>query len=219
MRKQVFTIILLVGTLFQILTGCSTDSNTGTSQTTDKIVEEHNDNSSMAIPSTPEQTTYADDNLDTFSYPIKSFYSSREEVKAEKEAITKSYYQFEVGKDFQTKEKAKETYRNYMKIMSEWLDRYPPEEDEILAEKERLLKQKVLFEKDDLYIAENNLADNPPEKAEELLKKARENYEKAVKVQKLYDAGEITIDDALEKLNIPPSKMLQDYYEQNESAE
>lgn len=218
MRKRDFITMFLVGILILLLTGCSNNSTTETSQTTNKFDEENN-NSSMTISSTLKLTTFVDNNTEPFSYPIKDFYSSRKEIEAEKDAITKSYYQFEVGKDSQTREKAKETYRNYMKIMSGWLDRYPPEEDEILAEKERLLKQKVFFEKDDLYIAENNLANNSPEKAEEILKKARENYENAVEVQKLYDAGEITIDEALEKLNIPPSKMLQEYYEQHESAE
>ena len=91
--------------------------------------------------------------------------------------------------------------------------------DEIIAEKERLLNQYVFFKEEDLYIAENNLEKNSPEEAAKELDRAKENYKKAVDVQKQYEAKEITIDDALEKLNIPPSKMLQKYYEQNEVVE
>lgn len=152
----------------------------------------------------------------TFFYEIKNTYSSRAEVEAEMEALQKEYLKFEVGKDSDARIKATETYTQYMKILGEWLDKYPPEDAEILAEKERLLNQYVFFQKEDLYIAENNLERNPPDEAAENLARAKENYNKAVKVQKQYDAGEITIDMALEILNVPPSKMLNEYNETTE---
>lgn len=200
MKKQSLIVIFIgVVALGVLLTGCS--NNNKVENTVSTTTELSNNKSGI------------------FSYPIKDFYSSREEVEAEKDAITKSYYQFEVGKDSQTKEKAKETYRDYMKIMGEWLDKYPPEEDEIMAEKERLLEHHIFFREESLYIAENNLEGSPPEEAAKKLDRAKENYEKAVDVQKQYKSKEITIDEALEKLNIPPSKMLQKYYEQLENNE
>ncbi len=216
MNKRNFTVtaIILVCTLILLLSACSNNSDTEITQTTNKTVEENNNNSDAEASLASAQATSADNNVEVFSYPIKDFYSSREEIEAEKEALSTSYYKFEVGKDLQTREKAEEAYKNYMKILGEWLDKYPPDEKDILAEKERLLKQNLIFEKDDLYVAENNLANNPPEKAEEILKKAKEDYEKAVEVQERYDAGEITIDEALEQLSIQPSKMLEEYYSQ-----
>ena len=211
MKKQSLIVIFIeVATLGVLLTGCSNNNKA-----------ENTVSTTIAYNIHVNQTTneLSNNKSKIFSYPIKDFYSSREEIEAEKDAITKSYYQFEVGKDSQTKEKAKETYRSYMKIMGEWLDKYPPEEDEIIAEKERLLNQYVFFKEEDLYIAENNLEKNSPEEAAKELDRAKENYKKAVDVQKQYEAKEITIDDALEKLNIPPSKMLQKYYEQNEVVE
>ena len=211
MKKQSLIVIFIgVVTLGVLLTGCSNNNKAENTVIT-----------TIADSIHVNQTTneLSKNKSEIFSYPIKDFYSSREEIEAEKDAIIKSYYQFEVGKDSQTKEKAKETYRNYMKIMSEWLDRYPPEEDEIIAEKERLLNQYVFFKEEALYIAENNLEKNSPEEAAKELDRAKENYKKAVDVQKQYEAKEITIDEALEKLNIPPSKMLQKYYEQLENNE
>lgn len=211
MKKQSLIVIFIgVVTLGVLLTGCSNNNKA-----------ENTVSTTIADSIHVNQTTNEISNNKSaiFSYPIKDFYSSREEVEAEKDAITKSYYQFEVGKDSRTKEKAKETYRSYMKIMGEWLDKYPPEEDEIIAEKERLLNQYVFFKEEALYIAENNLEKNSPEEAAKELDRAKENYKKAVDVQKQYEAKEITIDDALEKLNIPPSKMLQKYYEQLENNE
>lgn len=200
MKKQSLIVIFIgVVALGVLLTGCS--NNNKVENTVSTTTELSNNKSGI------------------FSYPIKDFYASREEVEAEKDAITKSYYQFEVGKDSRTKEKAKETYRDYMKIMGEWLDKYPPEEDEIMAEKERLLEHHIFFREESLYIAENNLEGSPPEEAAKKLDRAKENYKKAVDVQKQYEAKEITIDEALEKLNIPPSKMLQKYYEQLENNE
>lgn len=217
-RNFTVTVIILVCTLILLLSACSNNSDTEITQTTNKTVEENNTNSDAESSFASAQTTSIDNNSAVFSYPIKDFYSSREEIEAEKEALSTSYYKFEVGKDLHTRENAEEAYKNYMKILGEWLDKYPPSEKDILAEKERLLKQNLIFEKDDLYVAENNLANNPPEKAEEILKKAKEDYENAKLTLEQYNNGEITIDDALEKANIANSKLLEKYYEQIENA-
>ncbi|MGN0527043.1 MAG: hypothetical protein ACI4IF_06365 [Acutalibacteraceae bacterium] len=210
MKKQsLWVLSLVIVTLVILLTGCSNNNNTQNAiDSTSQNVVKDNENSTIA-------NELSDNGNEVFSYPIKDSYSSREEIEAEKDAITKSYLSFKVGKDTDTCTKAKETYNEYMKTMQTWLDKYPPESQEIMAEKERLLNQFVFFEEEALYVAENNLEKNSPDEAAKELDRAEKNYQKAVDVQKQYKDGEITIDEALEILDIPPSKMLQNYYEQN----
>lgn len=219
MKRQSLIIAFIgVVTLIVLLTGCSNSKNAeNTVSTTNQNAVKDIYNSTTANSIYVKQTTneLSNNNYEVFSYPIKDFYESREEVEKEIDAIQESYLTFKVGKDSNTCTKAKEIYAGYMKTMQTWLDMYPPESQEIIAEKERLLNQYVFFKEEALYIAENNLEKNSPEEAAKELDRAKENYKKAVDVQKQYEAKEITIDDALEKLNIPPSKMLQEYYEQN----
>ena len=154
-----------------------------------------------------------------FVYELKEHYSSREEVEKEIELIQECYLMFKVGKDSDTCNKAKETYNDYMKTMEKWLEKFPPESAEILAEKERLLEHYVYFCKESVHNAEKNVKGLPQEELTEELQRAKDNYSKAKDVQNRYKNNEISIDEAIEKLGIPQSKKLQKYYEQLENVE
>ncbi len=171
MKKQSLIVIFIeVVTLGFLLTGCSNNNKA-----------ENTFSTTIAYSIHVKQTTneLSNNKSKIFSYPIKDFYSSREEVEKEIDAIQESYLTFKVGKDSNTCTKAKETYTEYMKTMQTWLDMYPPESQEIMAEKERLLTQYVFFKEEALYIAENNLEKNSPEEAAKELDRAKENYKKA----------------------------------------
>lgn len=217
-RNFTVTVIILVCTLILLLSACSNNSDTEITQTTNKTVEENNTNSDAESSSASAQATSIDNNSAVFSYPIKDFYSSREEIEAEKEALSTSYYKFEVGKDLHTRENAEEAYKNYMKILGEWLDKYPPSEKDILSEKERMLNQNLTFAKDDLSYAKRSYEKNPTPENKEKVERFEKNYENAKFTLEQYNNGEITIDDALEKENIATSKLLEQYYEQIENV-
>ena len=108
-RRSLIVAFIGVVTLVVLLTGCSNNKNTeNTVSTTNQNAVKDIYNSTTADSFHIKQTTneFSNNNYEAFSYPIKDFYKSREEVEKEIDAIQESYLTFKVGKDSNTCTKA-----------------------------------------------------------------------------------------------------------------
>ncbi len=156
--------------------------------------------------------------LEKFSYTLKSEYKSREEVLTEKENLKVYYLDYCVNKTAEEIDFADTSYKNLLKTLNDWLYIFPPSDSEILTEKERMLEQAIFFKEEDLMFAKNSYKNNPTSEKYEKIKRLKEIYNNAEKVLKEYKKGKITIDEALEKLEVQNSRTLENYYKQIEAA-
>ncbi len=140
---------------------------------------------------------------ETFSYEIKEKYSSRAEIEAESERLESVYLQYIVEKNEELNEQANEIYNKRNKELYYLLKKIPCSDEDILKEKERMIEQDVFFEKDFVIYAEKMVLDKEEQK---------KIYEAAKAVEDSYKKGEITIDEALFKLNITMSTNLKTLY-------
>ena len=82
-----------------------------------------------------------------------------------------------------------------------------------------MLKSEILYHADNYQNYKKGIKDEDltfEEKNEK--QKLYEEYLEASKVQSNYETGEITIDEALEILNLEPTRLLLSYYDQIEAA-
>ena len=157
--------------------------------------------------------------VEEFNFTIQETYSSREEILKEKDALENAYYDYLVGRRTDDTVAEHEKYMQLSNELHSMLYVYPPSENEILSEKERMLNEKVFFHEDDYEnykkgIDDKDLTDEEKQTRENLYK----NYLKASEVKNNYNSGELTIDEALDLLKIEPSRLLLSYYEQIEAA-
>ncbi len=205
-----FAAILVVCSVIFIFAIGNSDSDNSQFKETDKGIEimesakqsTENVNVSVSV----QENISAEDNTNSdttqFIYDLKKTYTSRDEIKQELDRLETAYYNFIVNKNIEARNAAEKKYDECEKILFEWLERFPPDDAEILKQKENLLNQKVFFDKEDLFVAEKNLANDSPDIAKEKLEYAKKEYEHSCSVSKAYENGEITIEEALDKLGL-----------------
>lgn len=139
-----------------------------------------------------------------FSFDLKESFSSREEIFEEEERLKKAFIAYSNDcYDEQLRVKSKEMLFELGNKLDKELEKFPPSEAEILKEKEDKLSYEVYyydFSLKDLYAVWQADPDNQEKKQYYLDEK--ENLAFAKKVQQQYLNGEITIDEALKKLNV-----------------
>ncbi len=135
--------------------------------------------------------------LEKFEFNLKENYSSREEVLAEDKRLTDAYYAYEVGKSADEYKDDFEEYKSLQKVLGIELLKFPPSDEEILAQKEKRLNQRVWGYEEDIFYYEKN-----ENKDEQVLNNIKTLYNQAVSVRDDYNSGKITIDKALEELGI-----------------
>lgn len=135
--------------------------------------------------------------LEKFEFNLKENYSSREEVLAEDKRLTDAYYAYEVGKSADEYKDAFEEYKSLQKVLGIELLKFLPSDEEILAQKEKRLNQRVWGYEEDIFYYEKN-----ENKDEQVLNNIKTLYNQAVSVRDDYNSGKITIDKALEELGI-----------------
>lgn len=173
----------------------------------------------------PTETTTNTDNKNNvivendFDFQIKGTYNSRKAVLNEIDKLRDAYYNFEAGKSYEEVESAKKLYNQYLAELNALLFVYPPSEQEILEEKEKMLNSRVELCKQDYFYYKNGIDDSKLNESEKKQKqKYFDEYQFVSSIQNEYIAGKITIDEALETLEIKPSSTLKIYYDQIESA-
>lgn len=206
-KTIIFSSILIV-----ILTTFIITISKNTAKSTDII--DSSPNNTLSIISSDNTTL-----VEEFNFTIQETYSSREEILKEKDALENAYYDYLVGRRTDDTVAEHEKYMQLSNELHSMLYVYPPSENEILSEKERMLNEKVFFHEDDYEnykkgIDDKDLTDEEKQTRENLYK----NYLKASEVKNNYNSGELTIDEALELLKIEPSRLLLSYYEQIEAA-
>lgn len=206
-KTIIFSSILIV-----ILTTFIITISKNTAKSTDII--DSTPNNTLSIISSDNTTL-----VEEFNFTIQEIYSSREEILKEKDALEDAYYDYLVGRRTVDTVAEHEKYMQLSNELHSMLYVYPPSENEILSEKERMLNEKVFFHEDDYEnykkgIDDKDLTDEEKQTRENLHK----NYLKASEVKNNYNSGELTIDEALDLLKIEPSRLLLSYYEQIEAA-
>lgn len=174
----------------------------------------NNQNLNISVTTTENNILISD-----FEFSLAETYTSREEILKEREALEIFYYDYQVGR---RREEYSDEYEKYVNLDNElysMLYIYPPSEQEILDEKERMLNEKVAACMESLsfskkYADSHNLTNEEKERIEELYKE----YIEASEIKDNYDSGKITIDTALEILEVEPTRLLLSYYEQIEAA-
>ena len=158
-------------------------------------------------PSNPDNTASDlsfKENTEVFSFELKQSFSSRKEVLEEEERLEKAYTAYiNDCYDDELVVKSKEVLFELVDKLDKELEKFPPSEAEILKEKEDKLNYEVYyydFSLKDLYALWQADPDNQEKKQYYLDEKERLAF--AQKVQQQYLNGEITIDEALEKLNV-----------------
>ncbi len=202
--------ILVVCSVSCVLVFCNSDTGNSQLKETDKGIEttesKKQSTENVNVSVSVQEKLSAEDNLKStatqFTYVLKETYKSRNEIKQELDSLERAYYNFIVNKDTETKNAAEKKYIECEKILFEWLNRFSPDDEEILKEKEHLLDQKVFFDKEDLFMVEKTFDKYPPDTAKEKLEYAKKEYEHSCSVSEAYKNGEITIDEALEKIGI-----------------
>lgn len=176
------------------------------------------------IDSTPNNTLsiISSDNttlVEEFNFTIQETYSSREEILKEKDALEDAYYDYLVGRRTVDTVAEHEKYIQLSNELHSMLYVYPPSENDILFEKERMLNENIFFHEDDYYNYKKGIDDKDlTDEERQTREKLHENYLKALEVKNNYNSGELTIDEALDILKIEPSRLLLSYYEQIKSA-
>ena len=211
MKKHSKTIIFS-SILIVILTTFIITISKNAAKSTDII--DSSPNNTLSIISSDNTTL-----VEEFNFTIQETYSSREEILKEKDALENAYYDYLVGRRTDDTVAEHEKYMQLSNELHSMLYVYPPSENEILSEKERMLNEKVFFHEDDYEnykkgIDDKDLTDEEKQTRENLYK----NYLKASEVKNNYNSGELTIDEALDLLKIEPSRLLLSYYEQIEAA-
>lgn len=206
-KTIIFSSILIV-----ILTTFIITISKNAAKSTDII--DSSPNNTLSIISSDNTTL-----VEEFNFTIQETYSSREEILKEKDALENAYYDYLVGRRTDDTVAEHEKYMQLSNELHSMLYVYPPSENEILSEKERMLNEKVFFHEDDYEnykkgIDDKDLTDEEKQTRENLYK----NYLKASEVKNNYNSGELTIDEALDLLKIEPSRLLLSYYEQIEAA-
>lgn len=138
-------------------------------------------------------TTYAD-----FTYTLKDSYSSRLEIIREKDNLDKSFNEYSNGKSDEAVRKEREVVRSLQNKLTQELEKYPKGENEILLEKENALRSEIHLLGFDFYGDPNFEINQENERA---VKKMVE-FKKGLEIQKQYENGTITIDEALNTLGI-----------------
>lgn len=180
--------------------------------------------STYIIDSSPNNTLsiISSDNttlVEEFNFTIQETYSSREEILKEKDALENAYYDYLVGRRTDDTVAEHEKYMQLSNELHSMLYVYPPSENEILSEKERMLNEKVFFNEDDYKNYKKGIDDKDlTDKERQTRKNLYENYLKALEVKNNYTTSKLTIDEALDILEIEPSRLLLSYYNQIESA-
>lgn len=176
--------------------------------------ENHIENTTTTITTTESMTL-----ISNFEFSLAETYSSREEILKEQDALEDYYYEYLVGRKTKDTMDVREEYFKIDAELHSMLYVYPPTEEEILAEKERMLKSEILYHADNYQNYKKGIKDEDltfKEKNEK--QKLYEEYLEASKIQSNYETGEITIDEALEILNLEPTRLLLSYYDQIEAA-
>lgn len=206
-KTIIFSSILIV-----ILTTFIITISKNTAKSTDII--DSTPNNTLSIISSDNTTL-----VEEFNFTIQEIYSSREEILKEKDALEDAYYDYLVGRRTVDTVAEHEKYMQLSNELHSMLYVYPPSENEILSEKERMLNEKVFFHEDDYEnykkgIDDKDLTDEEKQTRENLYK----NYLKALEVKNNYTTSKLTIDEALDILEIEPSRLLLSYYNQIESV-
>ena len=171
------------------------------------------------------QSTSFSTNTSTVEEPFETFqlkkhYTSREDVLKEIENLNSIYYNFttENKTDADLKERA-EKYAKLTETLNNLLYTYPPSEEDILNEKERMLDEQIGFRYEDYFYYKNGIDEQNLSESEKIFKQELYNkYLTDLNVQNDYKSGKITIDEALDTLKIEPSSTLENYYLQIEVA-
>lgn len=211
MKKHSKTIIFS-SILIVILTTFIITISKNTAKSTDII--DSSPNNTLSIISSDNTTL-----VEEFNFTIQETYSSREEILKEKDALENAYYDYLVGRRTDDTVAEHEKYMQLSNELHSMLYVYPPSENEILSEKERMLNEKVFFNEDDYKNYKKGIDDKDlTDKERQTRKNLYENYLKALEVKNNYTTSKLTIDEALDLLKIEPSRLLLSYYEQIEAA-
>ena len=211
MKKHSKTIIFS-SILIVILTTFIITISKNTAKSTDII--DSSPNNTLSIISSDNTTL-----VEEFNFTIQETYSSREEILKEKDALENAYYDYLVGRRTDDTVAEHEKYMQLSNELHSMLYVYPPSENEILSEKERMLNEKVFFNEDDYKNYKKGIDDKDlTDKERQTRKNLYENYLKALEVKNNYTTSKLTIDEALDILEIEPSRLLLSYYNQIESA-
>lgn len=211
MKKHSKTIIFS-SILIVILTTFIITISKNTAKSTDII--DSSPNNTLSIISSDNTTL-----VEEFNFTIQETYSSREEILKEKDALENAYYDYLVGRRSDDTVAEHEKYMQLSNELHSMLYVYPPSENEILSEKERMLNEKVFFNEDDYKNYKKGIDDKDlTDKERQTRKNLYENYLKALEVKNNYTTSKLTIDEALDILEIEPSRLLLSYYNQIESA-
>ena len=206
-KTIIFSSILIV-----ILTTFIITISKNTAKSTDII--DSSPNNTLSIISSDNTTL-----VEEFNFTIQETYSSREEILKEKDALENAYYDYLVGRRTDDTVAEHEKYMQLSNELHSMLYVYPPSENEILSEKERMLNEKVFFNEDDYKNYKKGIDDKDlTDKERQTRKNLYENYLKALEVKNNYTTSKLTIDEALDILEIEPSRLLLSYYNQIESA-
>ena len=206
-KTIIFSSILIV-----ILTTFIITISKNTAKSTDII--DSSPNNTLSIISSDNTTL-----VEEFNFTIQETYSSREEILKEKDALENAYYDYLVGRRTDDTVAEHEKYMQLSNELHSMLYVYPPSENEILSEKERMLNEKVFFNEDDYKNYKKGIDDKDlTDKERQTRKNLYENYLKALEVKNNYTTSKLTIDEALDILEIEPSRLLLSYYNQIESV-
>lgn len=206
-KTIIFSSILIV-----ILTTFIITISKNTAKSTDII--DSSPNNTLSIISSDNTTL-----VEEFNFTIQETYSSREEILKEKDALENAYYDYLVGRRTDDTVAEHEKYMQLSNELHSMLYVYPPSENEILSEKERMLNEKVFFHEDDYENYKKGIDDKDlTDKERQTRKNLYENYLKALEVKNNYTTSKLTIDEALDILEIEPSRLLLSYYNQIEAA-
>ena len=211
MKKHSKTIIFS-SILIVILTTFIITISKNTAKSTDII--DSSPNNTLSIISSDNTTL-----VEEFNFTIQETYSSREEILKEKDSLENAYYDYLVGRRTDDTVAEHEKYMQLSNELHSMLYVYPPSENEILSEKERMLNEKVFFNEDDYKNYKKGIDDKDlTDKERQTRKNLYENYLKALEVKNNYTTSKLTIDEALDILEIEPSRLLLSYYNPIESA-
>ncbi|HZK22229.1 MAG TPA: hypothetical protein VFC76_08155 [Oscillospiraceae bacterium] len=160
-----------------------------------------------ADPSMPQNTEkyqmYSNSSATKFEYELKSSYNSREEVLREIDDLNTCYKYFCDKKESSVVSKAKETRDGLMNILEEKIKAYPPSDEEILKSKTYVMEQRIDGLAMLVYTAEFDLNNRPDnEEYRQIYQTRKAEYDEAKGIEDKYKNGEITVDQALERLGI-----------------
>lgn len=190
--KTRFIIVALAILCFSVLFAACRDENNSEWKNS---LSNSQVNSSTSIPK---------ENKEVFSFDLKESFSSREEIFEEEERLRKAFTEYiNDCYDDELRAKSKELLFELGDKLDKELEKFPPSEAEILNKKEEKLDYEVNYLElslSTLYAVWQDDPDNQEKKQYYLDEK--ENLAFAKKIQQQYLNGEITIDEALEKLEI-----------------